>query len=69
MDERLEVVLATLWSLSGAIAILRWKFTEREVSLLDVVIGLFLGAIFGALIPVVQLLHAIKIKGGQHGAE
>jgi len=69
MDERLEVVLATLWSLSGAIAILRWKFTEREVSLLDVVIGLFLGAIFGALIPVVQLLHAIKIKGGQHGTE
>lgn len=66
MDERLEMVLATLWSLSGAIAILRWKFTEREVSLLDVVIGLFLGAIFGALIPVVQLLHAIKIKGGQH---
>lgn len=69
MDERLEVVLAMLWALSGAIAILRWKFTEREVSLLDVVIGLFLGAIFGALIPVAQLLHAIKIKGGQHGAE
>lgn len=67
MDERLEAVLAMLWALSGAIAILRWKFTEREVSLLDVVIGLFLGAIFGALIPVVQLLHAIKIKGGQHG--
>ena len=69
MDERLEVVLAMLWALSGAIAILRWTFTERVVSLLDVVIGLFLGAIFGALIPVGQLLHAIKIKGGQHGAE
>lgn len=69
MGDQLGVALATLWALSGAIAILRWKFTEREVSLLDVVIGLFLGAIFGALIPVVQLLHAIKIKGGQHGAE
>lgn len=69
MGEWLEVSLATLWSLSGAIAILRWKLTEQEVSLLDVVIGLFLGAIFGALIPVAQWLHAIKIKGGQHGAE
>lgn len=69
MGDQLGVALATLWALFGAIAILRWKFTEREVSLLDVVIGLFLGAIFGALIPAGQLLHAIKIKGGQHGTE
>lgn len=65
----LENVLIAAWAISGIVALLHWKLSEADVSLLDVVLCLFLGACFGPILPVLRFLHSIKLKGGQDGAE
>lgn len=60
---------AEIWAASGVLPLLRWKFSEQEVTLLDVVFCFLLGSIFGPLILLVQVLHSIKLKGGRHGTE
>lgn len=61
----LENVLIAAWAISGIATFLRWKFSEKEVSLLDAILCVFLGALIGAIAPTLWLLHSIKLKGGQ----
>ncbi|WP_137747989.1 hypothetical protein [Acidovorax sp. NB1] len=60
---------ALIWAASGVLPLLRWKFSEQEVTLLDVVLCVLAGSVCGPLIPLGQGLHSIKLKGGQHGVE
>lgn len=61
----LENVLIAAWAISGIAALLHWKFSEREVSLLDAVLCVLIGACFGPILPTLRFLHSIKLKGGQ----
>lgn len=67
VDAKLLCVIA--WAASGIVCLLRWQFTQPEVTLLDLALSIIVGAIFGPAIPIMWMLHSVKIKGGQHGAE
>lgn len=64
-----DIAVVVLWACCGIFPALRWLFRQRSVSMLDVVAFVLFGAAFGPIIPLLQLLHSIKLKGGQHGAE
>jgi multisubunit Na+/H+ antiporter MnhE subunit len=66
MVEMHTVLWVFLWEAVGVFYLLRWQFTQPEVTLLDLIFGIVVGAIFGLVVPLVALLHNVKIKGGQH---
>ena len=60
-----DFLIGAAWVFSGVFCLLQWKFTEDEVTLLDVVAGVLLGAVFGPVVPLIQGMYAVKIKGGK----
>lgn len=59
----ISAALLTAWSVAGIAWLMRWKIREPgEITLLDVVCALILGATFGALIPLAALLYSVKLR-------
>lgn len=64
-----QTLWAIPWAVVGICCLWRWQLKQPEVTLLDLILGVVVGAIFGLAVPIVAALHNVKIKGGQHGAE
>lgn len=57
------LALQIAWVVIGAAYLLHWKFKQpEEVTLLDLAAALILGAIFGAVVPLVAFLYSVKIR-------
>lgn len=56
-----------LWAGVGILCLLRWLFTQPEVTLLDLSLCVVLGFVCGPILPMLKWLDSVKIKGGQHG--
>ena len=65
------VEVQTLWAIPWAVVVsfslLHWKFGEAEVTLLDLIFCVVLGALCGPVLPLLKWLNNVTIKGGQHG--
>jgi len=57
------------WAVVGIFCLLRWKLKEAEVTLLDLIFCVVLGALCGPVLPLLKWLNNVTIKGGQHGTE
>lgn len=64
MSQLSTIQLAALiaWAAVGIFVTIRWKWREPEVTLLDVICAIIIGAPFGVLVFVGWLLSHVKVK-------